>query len=83
MPARYILLSRDFLQWVIAANILAWPIAYFIMRRWLQDFVFRTEITWEIFLLSAGAALVISFFTISFQSLKAARSNPVHSLRYE
>ena len=79
----YLLLSRDFLKWVAAANILAWPVAYYAMNRWLQSFAFRASIGWEIFLLSAGMALVISLLTVSYQSVKAATANPVDSLRYE
>ncbi|UCE21066.1 MAG: FtsX-like permease family protein, partial [Candidatus Aminicenantes bacterium] len=79
----YFMLSKDFLKWVIVANIVAWPLAYYGMHKWLQSFVFRTRIGWEIFLLSATVALIISTFTISFQSIKAARANPVDSLRYE
>ena len=79
----YALLSRDFIKWVIIANIVAWPIAYYGMQKWLQGFVYRTRIGWDIFLLSVCMALIISIFTISFQSLKAAIANPVDSLRYE
>jgi len=79
----YFMLSKDFLKWVTIANIVAWPIAYYSMHKWLQSFAFRTRIGWEIFLLSAIVALVISLFTISFQSIKTARANPVDSLRYE
>ena len=79
----YLLLSKDFLKWVIVANILSWPIAYYAMHKWLQGFAFRTKIGCEIFLLSAGLTVLISIFTISLQSLKAARINPVESLRYE
>jgi len=79
----YLLLSRDFLKWVAVANILAWPVAYYAMHRWLQSFAFRASIGWEIFLLSAGMALVISLLTVSYQSIRAALANPVDSLRYE
>jgi putative ABC transport system permease protein len=79
----YLLLSRDFLKWVAVANILAWPIAYYAMHRWLQSFAFRASIGWEIFLLSASMALVISLLTVSYQSIRAALANPVDSLRYE
>jgi putative ABC transport system permease protein len=79
----YLLLSRDFLKWVVAANILAWPVAYYAMHRWLQSFAFRASIGWEIFLLSAGMALVISLLTVSYQCIRAALANPVDSLRYE
>ena len=79
----YLLLSRDFLRWVTVANILAWPVAYYAMHRWLQSFAFRASIGWEIFLLSASMALVISLLTVSYQSIKASLANPVDSLRYE
>ncbi len=79
----YFLLSRDFFKWVTATTIVAWPIAYYGMQKWLQSFAFRTRIGWEVFLLSAIMALIISIFTISFLSIKAARANPVDSLRYE
>jgi putative ABC transport system permease protein len=79
----YILLSRDFLKWVAVANILAWPVAYYAMHRWLQNFAFRASIGWEIFLLSASMAFVISLLTVSYQTIIAALANPVDSLRYE
>jgi len=64
-------------------NAAGWPIAFYAMHKWLQGFAFRTKIGWEIFLLSAGLALIISVFTISLQSIKAAKANPVESLRNE
>ena len=79
----YLILSREFLKWVALANIIAWPVAYYAMHKWLQNFAYRVMIGWEIFLLSAGAALLISVVTVSFQSLRAAVANPVDSLRYE
>ena len=79
----YLLLSREFLKWVVLGNIMAWPIAFYAMHKWLQNFVYRVNIGWEIFLLSAVAALIISVLTVSFQSIKAAVANPVDSLRYE
>jgi putative ABC transport system permease protein len=78
-----ILLSREFAFLVLAANIVAWPLAYFVLRRWLQSFVYRIDITWDIFLLSGILAVVIALLTISHQSIKAAVSNPADSLRYE
>jgi len=79
----YLLLSKEFLIRVALANVFAWPVAYFAMHRWLQNFVFRITIGWDIFLISGGVALIISVLTISFQSLKATMANPVDSLRYE
>jgi putative ABC transport system permease protein len=79
----YVLLSKEFLAWVVLANIIAWPAAYFVMHKWLQNFAFRIAIGWEMFLASAGAALVISVITVSYQSIKAALANPADSLRHE
>jgi putative ABC transport system permease protein len=79
----YVLLSQEFLKWVALANILAWPVAYYAMHKWLQNFAYQVIISWEIFLVSAGVALSISVVTVSFQSIKAALTNPADSLRYE
>ncbi len=79
----YALLSREFLLSVVLANLVAWPAAYFVMHRWLANFAFRTTIGWELFLASAAAALAVSLMTVSIQSLKAAVTNPIDSLRYE
>jgi putative ABC transport system permease protein len=77
------LLSKEFIRWILVANIIAWPMAYFAVHRWLQNFAYRTNIGLEIFILSAVLALLIALFTVSFQAVKAATSNPVDSLRYE
>jgi putative ABC transport system permease protein len=79
----FMLLSREFAKWVLVANILAWPIAYFAMDRWLRNFAYRVTLGVDVFLLSALAALAIALVTVSFQSIKAAVANPVDSLRYE
>lgn len=76
-------LSREFIQWVLLANLIAWPAAFFLMRRWLQDFAFRTRIHLEIFIFSGLLALVIAMMTIIIPTFRAARANPVDSLRYE
>jgi len=77
------LLTKDFVRMVILANLIAWPVAYFAMRKWLANFAYRIDITLGTFLLAAGAALFIAFVTISTQTLKAAMSDPVDTLRYE
>jgi predicted permease len=77
------LMSKNFLFLVVISNIIAWPAAYFIMRQWLQNFVYRIDFGISIFILSALAGLLIAFFSISFQAVRAARSNPVDALRYE
>jgi len=77
------LLTREFTRWVILANLIAWPVAYYIMSRWLQNFAYHINIGIGTLLLSASLALVIALITTSFQAFKTAASNPVDSLRYE
>lgn len=77
------LLSKDFLKLVLLATIIAFPIAWFAMSRWLQGFAYRINIHWWVFLLSAFLALIIALVTVSFQAIKAALANPVESLRSE
>jgi len=77
------LLSIDFLRLVLFANLLAWPIAYYAMNSWLQDFAYRIAISWWIFALAGISALVIALLTVSFQAVKAAVANPGKSLHTE
>jgi len=77
------LLSKEFVQLVIVANLIAWPLAYFAMGRWLQSFAYRIEISWWVFGLAGGLALAIALITVSTQAVKAALANPVEALRYE
>ncbi len=77
------LLSQEFLKCVGFANLIAWPVAYYALNRWLQNFAYRTNIGVEILFFSAVLAVFIAFLTISYQSIKAAKANPVDSLRYE
>jgi putative ABC transport system permease protein len=77
------LLSKDFVKLVLLANLVAWPVAYFAMHQWLQNFAYRIDIGWWVFALAGGLALVIALLTVSTQALKAATVNPVDSLRYE
>ncbi|MGD8539636.1 MAG: FtsX-like permease family protein, partial [Candidatus Aminicenantes bacterium] len=76
-------LSKEFSKWVVVANVVAWPLAYFGMNKWLSDFAYRTEIGVWPFVLSAVLAIAIALMTVSFQSIKAATANPIDSLRYE
>ncbi|MDO3644974.1 ABC transporter permease [Mucilaginibacter sp. L3T2-6] len=78
-----LLLSKNFLRLVLLANLIAWPIAWIMMHRWLQDFAYRISIQWWIFALAGIISILIAFFTVSFQSIKAAVANPVKSLRSE
>jgi len=77
------MLSKDFLKLVIIASVIAFPIAWYAMNKWLQDFAYPTKISWWIFTLSTGLMVLIALITISFQSIKAALTNPVESLRSE
>ncbi|RAJ20957.1 putative ABC transport system permease protein [Gelidibacter algens] len=77
------LLTKDFIRLVGIAFIIAAPLAYFIMQNWLQDFPYRINIEWWVFLIAGGAALIITLLTVSFQAIKAAIANPVKSLRTE
>ena len=77
------LLSKDFLKLVVISTIIAWPIAYYVMSIWLQDFAYKVNIGIETLLLSSIFALLIAILTVSFQAFKAAMSNPVDSLKYE
>jgi len=78
-----LLLSADFTKWVLAANIIAWPLAYFAISKWLENFAYRTSLNMSIFIISGVLALVTALLTVSYQTLKAALANPVDSLRYE
>jgi putative ABC transport system permease protein len=77
------LISKDFLLLVVIAAVIAFPVAWYAMDHWLQDFAYRINIDWWVFVLAGIIALVIAFVTISFQAIKAARANPVKSLRTE
>jgi len=78
-----IILSKDFLKLVLLANILAWPLAFYVMNNWLDNFAYRIRLQWWVFLAAGVIALLIALLTISRQTLKSALSNPVMSLRYE
>lgn len=77
------MLSKDFLKLVAIASLIGLPVAWWGAHRWLQDFAYRTDVQWWVFALAALAAVVVALFTIGFQSLKAAFSNPVKNLRSE
>lgn len=78
-----LLLTKEFMRLVIIANLIAWPVAYFFMRKWLEDFPYRIDPGIWMFLLAATIALLIATITVSFQAIKAAIANPVKSLRTE
>ena len=77
------LLSKNFARWVILANVIAWPIAWFAMNKWLQGFAYRIDITWWIFVVAGSTALIFTLATVGIQVFRIALSNPVDALRYE
>ena len=77
------LLTKDFVRWILIANLIAWPVAYYAMNKWLQGFAYRIDLTIWPFLLSGLTALIITLLTVSWQAVRAAMANPVKSLRYE
>jgi putative ABC transport system permease protein len=77
------MLTKDFTRWVLLANIFAWPMAYFVLSKWLENFAFRIGIQWWIFLLAGATALCIAVLVVSYQTIRAATANPVKALRYE
>jgi putative ABC transport system permease protein len=83
IPGLIVMLSKDFLKLVVIAIVIASPVAWWVMNKWLQDFAYRINIGWWTFLVAAIAALLIALITISFQAIKAAITNPVKSLRTE
>ena len=77
------LLNKNFIKWVVAAFVIATPIAYYAMNKWLENFAYKISLSWWIFALAGMLALGIALLTVSFQSWKAATRNPVETLRYE
>ncbi|MBU8922929.1 MAG: ABC transporter permease [Bacteroidales bacterium] len=77
------LLTKEFTKWVLISNLIAWPVAWYAMKKYLDNFAYHTEIRWGFFLFSGAAALVIALATVSFQTAKAAATNPVEAIKYE
>ena len=77
------LFSKQYLKLIIIANIIAWPLAWYLMNQWLQDFPYRVQLSWWMFAVSLSAGIAIAFATIAFKTVKAAMGNPVESLRAE
>lgn len=77
------LLSKDFIQLVLFSLIIAFPVAWYTMNKWLEGFAYRINISWWVFAIAGITAILIAFITVSFQAIKAAVANPVKSLRTE
>ena len=78
-----LLLSREFGFWVLVSNIIAWPVAWYVIKDWLDNFAFRTKISIGYFILAGAVTFLIAFLTVGFHALKAAETNPVMSLKHE
>jgi predicted permease len=83
VPKIFLLLSREFFRWVVVANLIAWPAAYFVTGRWLQSFAHRAGFSPWIFFISGVLSLTVALLAISYQSVRAALIDPARSLRYE
>jgi putative ABC transport system permease protein len=83
LPNIMVLLSREFTKWVLVANLIAWPLAYFALDRWLNNFAYRIFPGWLEFVFAGVVTFVIALLTVSFQSFKAGACDPVKSIRYE
>jgi putative ABC transport system permease protein len=83
IPEITLLLCKEFTKWVLLANLVAWPLAYYVMHHWLQNFAYRISIGPWIFLISGVLALLVALVTVSSHAIRAATANPVEALRYE
>jgi putative ABC transport system permease protein len=77
------MLSKDFLKLVLIAALIAFPIGWWVFNKWLQNFAYRIDVSWWIFVIAGAIAFLKAIITISFQAIKAAVANPVNSLRSE
>jgi putative ABC transport system permease protein len=78
-----LMLSSQFTKWILLANIIAWPTSYYVMDLWLQNFAYKIEMNWWIFIFAGCIGLAVAITVIGFQAIKSALTNPVESLRYE
>lgn len=83
IPGIAFLLSKDMIKWILTANLLAWPVSYYALNRWMHNFSYRPQMNLWIFVVSGAMTLIVAILTISYQSIKAALANPIDSLRYE
>ena len=78
-----ILVSKQFLKLVLISCVFAWPLAFYLMKNWLNNYAFKIDLNIWIFIISGIMLIIITFITIFYQSIKASRKNPVDSLKYE
>ena len=83
VPRIVFLFSKELIGWILTANLIAWPIAYYFISGWLDDYAYRTYMEFSFFLTAGGAALLIALLTMGFHAIKAAIANPIEALRYE
>ncbi|MCP4726512.1 MAG: FtsX-like permease family protein [bacterium] len=83
IPEVLLLVTKSYAVWILMANIISWPIAWYSLNQWLQDFAYRVDISIIVFILSGAACFAIALLSVGYLSIKAARANPVNSLRYE
>ncbi len=83
VPGIVLSLTKEFTQGVLMANLITWPIAYFVMNRWLQNFVYRINLNLDVFIASALLTLFTALLTVVFRAFRAASADPVEPLRYE
>jgi len=83
VPNIVLILSKEFTKWIIIANLIACPLAYFIINKLLQNFAYRADMGYSVFIITIVSSILISIITVSFQTIKAANSNPIEALKYE
>lgn len=83
VPGIVVLLNRNFAIWVLLASLLACPAAWFVMKKWLENFAYRTTISWWMYISAAALALIIAWLVVTYQTYRAALRNPAESLKYE
>ena len=76
-------MSSEYTKWVVLANLIAWPIAWYMMDRWLMNFNYRIDIGWVVFIISGLIAMLIAQLTVITQTVKVAISNPIDAIKYE
>jgi len=83
IPNITLMLTKEFSRWILLANCIAWPVAWYFLNGWLRNFAYRVDIGWEVFIAAGVLSFVIAVLTVNIQAVKAARANPVESLKYE